>query len=416
MRASGSADAVDRSSVRVLYLHQYFSTPQGAVGTRSYEFARRLVARGHQVLMVCGTGAREHTGLTTPFENGQRRGQVDGIDVIEIDVRYANRDGLVTRSWKFLRYALRGIGIALREEYDVVFATTTPLTVGLPGIAARWLRGKPFVFEVRDLWPELPRAMGMRNPLMLGAMSALEWASYRSADRLIGLAPGIVEGIVRRGVARDRVTMIPNGCDVELFSGARAWRPEGVAAGDLMAVFAGAHGMANGLDAVIDAAMELQRRGRDDIKIVLVGDGKVKPHLQKRAQTAALRNVVFHDSVKKTELAGLMAATDVGLQILANVPAFYDGTSPNKFFDYVAVGIPVLINYPGWLGEVVREHDCGYAVPPGDAKAFADALEHAADHRTELPAKGARARRLGTEQFSRGALAERFVHWVEGAA
>lgn len=400
--------------MKVLYVHQHFSTPQGAGGTRSYEFARRLIARGHQVLMVCGTGVREHVGISAPFVDGERRGMVDGIEVVQIDVRYANRDGLVTRTWKFMRYALRAITIALREDYDVMFATTTPLTVGLPGIAAHWLRGKPFVFEVRDLWPELPRAMGMRNPLVLGALSALEWASYRSADRLIGLAPGIVEGIVRRGVAPARVTMIPNGCDLELFASGKPWRPETVASTDLLAVFAGAHGIANGLDAVLDAAGELQRRGRNDIKLLLVGDGQVKPRLRERAAAERLRNVLFHDPVKKTELAGLMAATDIGLQILANVPAFYDGTSPNKFFDYVAVGIPVLINYPGWLADIVRERDCGYAVPPADPVAFADALEHAADHRQELPAKGERAKRLAEEQFARADLSERFARWVEG--
>ena len=401
--------------MRILYFHQYFSTPKGAVGTRSYETARRLVDRGHSVTMVCGTGSREQTGLATPFVRGQRRGSVDGIDVIEFDLRYSNDDSLVTRSTKFARFAMRGMAVALREDYDLVFATTTPLTAGLPGIVARWMRRKPFVFEVRDLWPELPRAMKVvRNPVVLGAMSALEWASYRSADRLIGLAPGIVDGIARRGVARSRIAMIPNGCDVDLFTAeSTSWTPPGVAPNDFVALFAGAHGIANGLDAVIDAAIELQRRGRTDIKIVLIGEGKLKARLQQRATEASLSNVVFHPSVRKTELVGLMAASHIGLQILANVPAFYDGTSPNKFFDYLAAGRPVLINYPGWLAEVVREHSLGYAVPPGDPASFADALEDAADHRGELHAKGMRAQALARQQFARPDLTERFATWLE---
>jgi len=219
------------------------------------------------------------------------------------------------------------------ERYDVLFATTTPLTAGIPGIFARWLRGKPFVFEVRDLWPELPRAMGViKNPLVLWAMGVLEWASYRSAHRLIGLSPGIVEGITHRGVPRARIALVPNGCDLEIFSGdVEPWRPAQVQPGDLLAVFAGTHGLANGLDAVLDAAAELKRRGRDDIKLLLIGQGKLKPGLQARAQREGLGNVVFHDPVNKARLAGLMAATDVGIQSLANVPAFYYGTSPNKF-------------------------------------------------------------------------------------
>jgi hypothetical protein len=161
--------------------------------------ARRLVARGHQVTMVCGSRSGGGSGLDEPFIKGVRRGSVDGIDVIEFDLPYSNADGFVTRTMTFVKFAVRSVWLALTERYDVVFATTTPLTAGIPGIFARWLRGKPFVFEVRDLWPELPRAMGViRNPMVLGAMSALEWTSYRSAHRLVGLSPGIVEGIAHR--------------------------------------------------------------------------------------------------------------------------------------------------------------------------------------------------------------------------
>ncbi len=163
----------------------------------------------------------------------------------------------------------------MTEEYDLVFATTTPLTAGIPGIFARWLRGKAFVFEVRDLWPELPKAMGViTNPVVLGMMSVLEWLSYRSAHRLIGLSPGIVEGIERLGVPAHLVEMVPNGCDLDIFaSDSEPWRPERVKADDLLAVFAGTHGVANGLDAVLNAAAELKKRGRDDIKLLLVGQG-----------------------------------------------------------------------------------------------------------------------------------------------
>jgi glycosyltransferase involved in cell wall biosynthesis len=405
--------------MKVVYFHQYFSTPRGASGTRSYEMARRLAERGHQVLMVCGSAERGTTGLEAPFVDGRRRGSIlPGVEVLEFDLGYSNSDGFLKRTLAFLRFALRSVGVALREPADLVFATTTPLTAGIPGIAARWLRRRRFVFEVRDLWPELPRAMGViTNPAVLGAMSLLEWASYRSAHRLVGLSPGIVEGIARRGVDRARISLVPNGCDLALFGDtAEPWRPDGVAPDHLMAVFAGAHGQANGLDAVLDAARELVRRGRDDIRIVLIGEGKLKPALVRRAAGEGLANVVFHPPVNKARLAGLMASTDVGLQILANVPAFYYGTSPNKFFDYLASGLPVLVNYPGWMAELVQGAGCGYAVPPADPAAFADALTHAADHRTGLPAMGARAHELAEREFDRRLLADRFVDWLEAAA
>lgn len=404
--------------MRVLYVHQYFSTPGGAAGLRSYDMAQRLLKHGHAVTMLCGSSSTGQTGIEEPFRNGRRRGMVNGIEVIEFDLAYANAHGLLRRAWTFLRFAIASLMVALREDYDVIFTTTTPLTAGIPGIFARWLRGKPFVFEVRDLWPELPKAMGViRNPVVLALMSALEWASYRSADRLIGLSPGIVEGIRRRGVPADRIIEVSNGCDVALFGNAISpWRPQGVRDSDMMAIFAGAHGMANGLDAALDAAAELQRRGRDDIRIVLVGEGKLKPALQERARREGIANVIFHDPIGKQRLVDLMAASDLGLQILANVPAFYYGTSPNKFFDYLAAGRPVLINYPGWLAEYIEAERCGFVVPPEDAVAFADAIERAADDRAMLVAMGKRARQLAGEQFDRGDLADRWVRWVERAA
>lgn len=404
--------------MKFLYFHQHFSTPQGATGTRSYEMARRLLARGHRVTMICGSSGGGHTGLAQPFVRGRRRGDVDGIDVIEFELSYSNKLSFLRRVLVFLIFAWRSVLVALREDYDVVFATTTPLTAGIPGIVARWLRGKPFVFEVRDLWPELPRAMGaITNPVALWLMGLLEWVSYHSAHCLIGLSPGIVEGIARRGVPRERILAVPNGCDLDIFATAvEPWRPTGVRETDLMAIFTGTHGMANGLEAVLDAAARLRTRGRDDIRLVLVGDGMCKSALMARAQAEGLSNVVFLDPVNKRRLAGLMAAADVGLQILANVPAFYYGTSPNKFFDYIAAGLPVLNNYPGWLAELIRDNACGYVVPPEDAAAFADALAHAADHRAELAAMGERGRALAQREYNRDLLAERFVTWLEEAA
>ncbi len=404
--------------MNVIYFHQHFSTPKGATGTRSYEMARRLMEQGHTVTMVCGSFGPGVTGLTQPFEHGRRRGMVDGIDVVEMDLSYSNKDGFVKRAGLFMKFALASVSLALREKYDIAFATTTPLTAGLPGIAARWLRRKPFVFEVRDLWPELPREMGaITNPVVLWLLSALEWASYRSAHRCIGLSPGIVEGIAKRGVPRDRIAMIPNGCDLEIFDAPEdtAWRPEGVAEGDLMAVFSGTHGLANGLGAVLDAVTVLKARGRDDIKIVLIGDGRLKPELLARAEREGLRNVIFHDPVPKARLAGLFASADLGLQCLANIPAFYYGTSPNKFFDYISAGLPVLNNYPGWLAGMIEEKRCGFPVSPNNAEAFADALERAAVDRNALVEMGANAKALARREFARDKLVNRWIDWVEGS-
>ncbi|MGI9875638.1 glycosyltransferase family 4 protein [Vibrio chagasii] len=400
--------------MNILYFHQHFSTPQGATGIRSYEMAKRLIHHGHHVTMVCGTYGGGATGLDSMFVSGKREGIVDGIRIIEFDLAYSNSDGFVKRSMTFVKFALKSIGLAFTEKYDVLFATTTPLTAGIPGIFARWLRGKPFVFEVRDLWPELPKEMGViKNPVILSLMSFLEWASYRSAHRCIGLSPGIVEGINKRGVDESRIAMVPNGCDLSIFSRpSEPWRPEGVKETDLMAIFTGTHGMANGLDALINTAVELQKRGRKDIKLILVGQGKLKPELERRAKALKLDNVVFHPPVNKQKLSGLMASADVGMQVLANIPAFYYGTSPNKFFDYISAGLPVINNYPGWLAGMIEQTQCGFTVQPNDPSAFADALEKAANQRETLVPMGKNARRLAERQFDRIQLADIWVEWV----
>jgi lipopolysaccharide/colanic/teichoic acid biosynthesis glycosyltransferase len=407
--------------MRVLYFHQHFSTPDGSTGTRSYEISKRLLTSGHRVTMVCGAAALSKSGLSGPFLSGRREGSVDGIYVIELELPYSNYDSFLRRSWTFLRFALRSLILSLRMDYDVVFATSTPLTAALPGIAARWLRRKPFVFEVRDLWPELPRAMGvLRNPLVLLMMNWLEFVAYHSANSCVALSPGIAQGITRRGVPESRVVTVPNGCDLDLFAPDAAHPlPEipGLPPDAFAATFTGAHGVANGLGAVLDAAAELRLRGRTDIFLVFIGDGKERPALIERAHREKLDNCLFVDPMPKKALAQFLCRrANVGLMILANVPAFYYGTSPNKFFDYLASSLPVLVNYPGWMAEMVTAQGMGVAVPPQDPVAFANALMRMADARVATAEMGPRGHNFAQREFSHAILAQRCVSVMESAA
>jgi glycosyltransferase involved in cell wall biosynthesis len=396
--------------MRILYYHQYFTLPSGSAGTRSYEFAKRLIAKGHAVKIVCayhaGAGFRARNRVNRFYSTDT----IEGIEIIQIHAAYSNHDGLVKRSGIFLLTALVGIYFALKEKYDLIFATSTPLTIALPGIVAKTLRRKPFVFEVRDLWPELPAAMGViRSRFLLGLLRILEISAYRCADGIIGLAPGIVEGIQKRlGDQNKPVVLIPNAADLELFqASAHTARKE------FRAVFTGAHGIANGLDAVLDAAQVLLNRGRDDIHLDFIGDGKMKPTLQQRCQSEGLSNCHFTNPMAKEQLAITLGKADAGLMILANIPAFYRGTSPNKFFDYLAAGLPVVCNYPGWLAELINDNQCGIAVVPNSAEALADALERLADNHPLKAQMGSNARTLAESTFKRETLAGEFVQFLE---
>jgi len=399
--------------MKILYYHQHFILPSQAGGTRSYEMARKLISRGHEVTMVCG--GSKNLNLNSSDDLGVYRGEIDRINVIQIRLPYSNRDGLLKRSLTFIKFAFKGIRIAFKEDYDLVFATSTPLTAGIPGIFAKIFKGKKFIFEVRDLWPELPKALGMKNPIFLWGMSLLEWLSYHYADACIGLSPGIVKGIKKRSRKNKRIELVPNGCDLELFvPGSRnELKLKGIRENDTVAVFMGAHGIANGLDAVLDAALVLIEKGIDDIKLVFIGDGKLKGHLMKRKDNEGLKNCVFMDPIPKGELKDIIGKIDVGLMILKDVPAFYYGTSPNKFFDYISAGRPVLNNYPGWLSEIINKNKCGIVVEPGDKEKFADALIMLADNEDLRKTCGSNARICAIKYFDRDKLSDKFSEFIE---
>lgn len=404
--------------MRILYFHFYYSTTQGTTGTRSYHMAKALAARGHDVTIACSSWSQSDTGLSGSAHSGVREGRIeDRFSVKEFVIPYDQSFGPAKRLSAWLRFARATVRLAKRNDYDLLFATSTPLTVALPGILTRRSRdGRPFVFEVRDLWPDLPRALGYRNPAGLAAMARLERAAYRAADAGVGLAPGIVDGMVRGGMRRDHIAMIPNGCDLgtfkPVFSSKRFDLP-GVEPGDFVAVFTGAHGRANGLDSLLDAAAVLKSRGIDKIKFVLIGKGGEKARLVERATREGLGNCLLFDPIPKTQLATLIANANVGLMCLANVPAFAYGTSPNKFFDYLASGLPILVNYPGWMSNMVSEHRLGVSVPPDDPAALAGAITAMSESPDTLVQNGRNARALGEREFDWALLGSSMADHLE---
>ncbi len=399
--------------MRILYFHQYFCTPEGNSGIRSYEMAKHLVMNGHKVTMIFAESPRLKSPLLNkPYKKGVRRGSYEGIDLIELNLKYNNKMNLITRAWVFLRYSFRSIRFVFTEEFDLLFATSTPLTAGIPGIAMKLAgKRKPFVFEVRDLWPELPREMGLiKNKFVLWLMDVLESISYNKANVCIALSPGIKQGIQKKLNKENPVYLIPNGSDLDLFKPGN--HPKSIfpncSENDFVAIFIGAHGIANGLDAALNAATVLLQKGQKNIKIILVGDGKLKPQLQKKVITENISNVIFLDPVAKNRLNTYLEASDVGLMLLSNIPAYYYGTSPNKFFDYISAGLPVLNNYPGWLAEMITENHLGIAIEPDNPEAFADAIIKMSYDKNLLKKMGENARSFAEREFNRKILAVQF--------
>jgi glycosyltransferase involved in cell wall biosynthesis len=402
--------------MRVLYLHQHHSGPGGSTATRSDALSRALAARGHHVTLACGRYEGADAGLSGPFRRGRREGVVGGVQVVQFDIPCGNAQPLAARARAFLRFAARAAPLALRAECDLVVASSTPLTVALPALAARAARGTPFLFEIRDPWPELPRAMGGVPRPVLAAMEALADAACRRAAAVLALSEGMAQTAIARGADPASVHVVPNGCDLHLFGPHVApWRPPQAASGECLAVYAGAHGQANGLDALLDAAALLRARGQARLRLVLVGEGSGKPALVARAAAQGLSNVTFLDPMPRAALGGLLAGSQVALHLLAGVPAFAEWTSPNKIMDGLAAGLPVVTNQPGRAARIVLDGPSGIAVPPGDPAALADALARLAADPGLRARLGAAGRRQAVTRWDRRLLADRFCAVVEQA-
>lgn len=402
--------------MRILYVHQFFATRESDLGLiRSYEFSRRWVEQGHDVTVVTSSSR-------LPDEYRRRlftAGDVDGIHVLAVRVAYSNYMSYARRILSFLTFTAGATWLALRApKPDVILATSTPLTVGVPALLAARLRGVPLVFEVRDLWPEAAIQMGAlrRGGALAGIAKWLERRIYHGSAEVVGLSPGMVEGIVGEGVARERVTMIPNAADLDLFRpGGRDPELEDRYGlhGRFVVGYAGAIGPSNALeDQVPEAASVLHARGRHDIVFLIAGGGKSLRVLRER--TEELPNVVLAGTVPKRDVPRITRTADVLMTVFADVPILAMN-SPNKFFDALASARPVLVNSPGWTRTLVEENDCGVYVPAGDGVAMADAIERLADEPDTVARMGRNARALAEREFSRDDLAARMLDVLERA-
>jgi glycosyltransferase involved in cell wall biosynthesis len=399
--------------VRVLYLHQYFMTRAGVGGTRSYEFARQLTARGHRVTIVTAGSGDDWEGRSLT-----RRRDVEGIDVLEVRAGYSDyvggtKMGYARRIWEFARFAVAAtVAVAREPRPDVVYATSPPLTMALPGFVASRRHRVPLVFEVRDLWPEAPIQMGaLSNPLAQRAARLVERAAYGAAAHVIALSPGMREGVIAAGVPETRTSMISNASDLDLFSpdvDGSAVR-ERLGLGDrLVCSYFGTMGEANDLTYVIDAADRLRERGEEGIAFVLHGDGKRRGALEDMVRSRGLQDTVVlsRPHGDKAAVAELAAASDACMTIYKDVPILYT-CSPNKLFDTFAAGRAAIVNTPGWLQELVEENDAGLYARHGEPAHLAEQAVWLRDHRDRVAEMGANARTLAEREFDRRLLAGR---------
>lgn len=400
--------------MKLIYIHQHFVTNEGTSGTRSYDVSRYMVQLGHQVTVVCGL-LDQSSLKPMPFWQCFRTEYIDGIKVVVCNAKYSNKQKVPARLWTFLKFSVLSLlAVVLERGVDLIFATSTPLTVGIPGRIGAALKGLPYVFEVRDLWPEdLLDAGRIRPGLQYKLWEWLELFSYKKARKILLVSKGFEDRLIERGFDPARLRTIVLGADGTLFKDAKPdhdYIARHGLTGKTIAIYTGAHGDANGLFQVLDAAERL--RDRTDIALVFIGDGKMKQALKDDAARRGLANVHFLDPVQKLQLPGILAACQIGLMILKQItrPRW---VTPNKIFDYMFTGIPAIVNFAGTTAEMVEADGAGYAARPGDADDLAAKIRHLADHPEERQAIGRRAREVAYAKYDRRMIAEQLLSVCE---
>ncbi len=397
--------------MHILIVHQAFASLDEPGGTRHYEFARLLAQHGHKVTVIASpvsyiTGARSQPRAPSSDEDPA------GVVILRAPVYSAHHKSFIHRMLAFFSFMLSSFWMGLRVgRVDVVWGTSPPIFQGVAAWALARLKGARFLFEVRDLWPQFAVAVGvLKSPLLIRASEWLEKFLYARADRVIVNSPGFIAHVKARGARA--VDLVPNGADASMFEAASSgtdFRARNRIGDAFVAMYAGAHGMSNDLGVVLEAAALL--RGRD-IQVVLVGDGKDKPALERRASVMGLQNVIFAPPVPKREMPLALAAADACLAILKPLEE-YKTTYPNKVFDYMAAGKPIVLAIDGVIRNVVETAGCGIFVEPGNPQAMADAICRLADDPEASRRMGLNGRRYLEEHFSREKIGEKLIEVLQ---
>lgn len=398
--------------MKVTYLHQYFATPSMSGGTRSYEFAKRLVARGHDVTVV--TSWQEPRDSRDWFTSTE-----DGIAVHWLPVPYSNAMDFSDRVRSFARFAFGAAERAAQLPCDVIVATSTPLTIALPGVYAARRRRVPMVFEVRDLWPEMPIAVGaLRNPLAKAAAYRLERWAYQSAAAVVALSDDMADGVRKQHPTVADLTVIPNAADLELFRpdperGQLLRRRLGVRDDQLLVTYAGTFGVVNDVAYLVRLAAELRKDDR--FHFLTVGAGRQLQDVRALAENLGVlrRNLTMMDGLPKAEMPDVLAATDIATSLFAPIKEM-EANSANKFFDGLSAGCGMAVNYGGWQATLLEETGAGLRLSR-EISVAARQLQALAEDRGRLAQMRKASRRLAEERFSRDRLAMQFEQVLERA-
>lgn len=344
--------------MEVVYLHQYFRKPSMNGGVRSYEFAKRLAQSGHSVVIVTSDNENEFSGWKVE--------ELDGFEVHWVSVKYDNSFGFFKRLWAFIKFlVLASIHICSLKS-DKLFVTSTPLTVAIPALIYKLFKRKPYVFEVRDVWPEVPIALGViKSKILIQVALLLEKLAYKNAEHIVALSPDMKNSVLER-CANTPVTVITNAADCHLFNLPLSKKDPFI---DKLQViksrhkkvvfYTGAFGLVNNLRSFI----KLSSFSNYEVGFVIIGQGKEEVDLKEYAKELSVldNTLYFLPSVNKNQLSFVHSTFDMATSTVLPIDALY-ANSANKVFDAFAAGTPLLINHGGWIKELIESSKCGLVI------------------------------------------------------
>jgi glycosyltransferase involved in cell wall biosynthesis len=405
--------------MKVLLIHQAFVSPRDAGGTRHFELAQFARKRGHQVVIIA-SDLSYLSGNRHPSARGLvSQEEIDGVKVFRAYTYPSLHRSFAWRVISFLSFMVTSVWAGLRAgPVDLVMGTSPPIFQAISAWLVSVLRRKPFLLEIRDLWPDFAVGMGvLRNPMMIAASRCLERFLYHQADHIVVNSPAYRDLIIRKGIPAEKLSLIPNGVDPEMFdpdSAGAAARLEWGLGDALVVLYAGALGQANDIPTILRAAQHLREDRR--IRWVFAGDGKERKSLEDLAAKLGIRDgTLFTGALPKSRMKELMAAADICVATLQNIPMFRT-TYPNKVFDYMAAGRPTVLGIDGVIRDVIESAGGGIFVPPGNDLALARAVEQLTKDKAARVQMGRAARSHVTKHFHRHDQAAQFIDLIQRIA
>lgn len=396
--------------MKILYIHQYFLTPSEPGGTRSYWISKELLRRGYHVTMI--TGCNQRHALPC-------REKIDGIDVVYVKNQYSNYMGAGARILSFVKFVFRAIHAALKEKnVDLVFATSTPLTVGAIALFLKWTKGWKYVFEVRDLWPEGLIQEGITNPIVVWTLRLLEKWSYEKAEHVISLSPGMEEGVLKVGIPKEKSTMVPNMSKPDKFyprvPNQEIIKQFGIKMDKFNLIHFGAMGFDNHLEFIVEAARLAQEQGHNNLNFIFLGDGSTKPAMEDLSKKYNLKNVQFLGNHKMDIVSEIVNCCDASIVSFQNIPILATN-SPNKLFDSLSAGKPIIVNSAGWTKVLVEKEKCGFYVHADHPQQLVDKLNEVKRNKELLESWGKKSRELSLSTFDKKILSAKVADVLENA-